>query len=228
MRALSSWRLWVFMSGAALMLAFGIARRDRIAKIFGSSESAVPKALRPDADVLPPTNLSQEPPLNSVASKGDSSEEAAAPDPQETHKVLSSDEEVQSWGAPVIEGNVRLEDSRLAHQAVYRTKLKYPLIMVQQIWKTSDAEPKVKDYVGERKMVADHLVVRLRDVQDLAVFEQKIARDGMSLRKQMYAGGLYLVSFPLENIDTYQIMQRRLMELPEVKSVTPDIYGRGF
>jgi hypothetical protein len=227
-KASSSWRLWVFMSGAALMLAFGIARRDRIAKIFGSSQGVVPKELRPDADVLPATNLSQEPPLNAAASKGDSTEEAATPDPQETHKVLSSDEEVQSWGAPVIEGNVRLEDSRLAHQAVYRTKLKYPLIMVQQIWKISVAEPKVKDFVGERKMVADHLVVRLRDVQDLAVFEQKIARDGMSLRKQMYAGGLYLVSFPLETIDTYQIMQRRLMELPEVKSVTPDIYGRGF
>jgi hypothetical protein len=221
------WRLWISWGVAALTLAYGISRRDQIAKIYGDSESAAPATPR---QAEPPSlaKPAEETPLSSVVSKSESETVVGDSDPQDSQKVLSADEEVQSWGEPVIEGEVRLEDSRLAHQAVYRTQLKYPLIMVQQIWQISASDPKVKDYVGERKMVADHLVVRLRDVQDLAVFEQKIAREGMSLRKQMYAGGLYLVSFPIENIDTYQSMQRRLMALPEVKSVTPDIYGRGF
>lgn len=228
MKNLSSWRSWLIFGGIAIVIAFGIARRDRIGKIFGITQNAAPNPTQAVSGLSSSKNLPQDFPSNSETPRSESGDVAADSDSRQTHKVLSPDEEVLSWGEPVIEGEVRLEDLRFAHQAVYRTQLKYPLIMVQQIWQMSESDPKRKDYVGERKMVADHLVVRLRDAEDLSSFEQKIAREGMSLRKQMYAGGLYLISFPLENINTYQEMQRRLMALPEVKSVAPDIYGRGF
>jgi hypothetical protein len=227
-KALSSWRLWMFVSGAAIMLAFAIARRDRIAKVFVHDKNSSTESTSLAEAEQPALRDTEDRPSNLSAGPSGPQEAPTSADPEATHKVLSPDEEVKSWGPPILEGELRIEDSRLARQAIYRTQLKYPLIMVQQIWQISETDPKVKDYVGERKMVADHLVVRLRDVKDLEIFQQKIAREGMSLRKQMYAGGLYLVSFPIGDIGTYQLIQQRLMALPEVKSVTPDIYGRGF
>ncbi|MEO5668866.1 MAG: hypothetical protein ABIR96_12470 [Bdellovibrionota bacterium] len=151
-----------------------------------------------------------------------------SPSTTEPAKILSPQEEVASWGKPLFEGNVRIDASRVAHQKIYRTKLKYPLIMVQQMWNATGGDLRPEDYIGERKMVADHFMVRLRDTQDFSQFEQIVEGRGMSVRKQMYANGLYLVSFPLEGVDTFQKIQKQLSEMPEVRSVTPDIFGRGF
>lgn len=141
---------------------------------------------------------------------------------------VSPSEEVQSWGKPLYEGEVALPESRRAHHAIYRTKMKYPLMLVQQLWRVSESDPLQKEYVGERKMIADHLLVRLRDDTDSSVFEGRIQAEGMSLRKKMYTQGLYLVSFPIEGVDTLQKMQSVLLQMPEVSSANPDIFSRGF
>jgi|GEM_PF-2615502 len=160
----------------------------------------------------------------------DSAPEASrAPEPSpQAQRRLSPDEEVQSWGAPILEGEVKLDASRSASVRIYRTPMKYPLIMVQELWSVSSSDPSARQWLGERKMVADHLLVRLHDGHDLAAFESQIAREGMRVRKKMYARGLYLVSFPVEAVDSFQKTQKRLSEMPEVRSATPDIFGRGF
>ena len=143
-------------------------------------------------------------------------------------KRMTPDEEVRSWGKPLMEGEVALPESRRAYHAIYRTSMKYPLMLVQQLWRVSPLDPLQKEYLGERKMIADHLLVRLHETADAAAFEQKLGGQGMELRKKMYTEGLYLVSFPLEGVDTLQRMQAILSQMPEVSSANPDIFSRGF
>jgi hypothetical protein len=210
---------WLLVAGALALVVvlFGL-RREAAAPLAEDSPGAgraSPVVADPDA-VAPPSAL----------------ETLTTPEPEAAieapPEIRSDDPDVKSWGKPILVGDVRLPDDRVARQKIYRTQQKYPLMMQQQIWKTVPGRSQVGEYLGERKMVADHLVVRLKDPDAAASFESRLPAGGLTVRKRMYANDMYLVTFPVSSAQDFQRAQDYLSSLPEVSSVNPDIFGRSF
>jgi hypothetical protein len=127
----------------------------------------------------------------------------------------------------LFEGEVELDENRLAFQQVFEDKTqKYPLTLVQRLWRISPQDPTYKEYLGERKMVADHLLVKLHSPSQEALFESHVLSFGMRIRKKMLSGALFIVEFDLDAHDALQKAKKRLLELPEVRSVSPDFMSQ--
>lgn len=178
-------------------------------------------------DVQDLSNPSAEPQAEKVtevsASEIQKSREEVSPTLVQTPTSLPDTSAPQA----LFEGEVELDENRLAFQQVFEDKTqKYPLTLVQRLWRTSPKDPTYKEYLGERKMVADHLLVKLHSPSQEAIFESHVLSFGMRIRKKMLSGGLFIVEFDLDSQDALQKAQKRLLGLPEVRSVSPDFISQ--
>lgn len=177
-----------------------------------SLNSSVKSSVAPDLSLDDSENpLKTEEASSSLTSSAQSSAEASV------GKVEES----------LFEGEVELDENRLAFQQVVKNpKKKYPLTLNQQVWRVSRTDPTKKEYLGERKMVADHLLVKLHSTNQSAEFESHITSFGMKIRKKMSGSGIFIVEFEMNSHDALQKAQKRLLGLPEVRSVSPDFISK--
>lgn len=126
----------------------------------------------------------------------------------------------------IMQGEVELEENRFALQEVYENKSrKYPLRLIQKIWEQSPQDPNQKNYLGERTMVADHLLIRLHNNADSQNFESRLKGLGYKIRKKTMSA-LYIVSFEFDSHDTLQQKQKQLKEWPEIRTISPDYINK--
>jgi hypothetical protein len=202
-----------------IYLALGLIALLAIGSFFfadielGSQEQALPQSIEQSAQ----QNSRAE---NNVEKKTSSERDLQSQSQTQAKKTLP--EEI------LFEGEVFLDETRLAFQQIKKTSFKYPFLATQELWAVLPQDPFYKEYLGRREMVADHLLVKLYAAEQKAQFESSLASMGMKIRLEMNGEDLFLVEFPLAELDSLQNAQKRLLSLPEVRSVLPDFLSDGF
>ena len=77
------------------------------------------------------------------------------------------------------------------------------------------------DYYRQSAMVADHLVVKLKENIDAEQWEKEIQNQGLSIRKQEHDVPVYLISFPPETFVEYK---EQLLQNTKVAYAEPDYF----
>ena len=114
-----------------------------------------------------------------------------------------------------------LKDSIKSKITVIATdKFKYQNVRIEQIYEVD--EDSNEELLITRAMVADHVIVKVKDHVNQNELQEVVDNHGLKIRKKMYSENTYLVETPTADVNSVYEALARLMPEEKVKHSDPD------
>jgi hypothetical protein len=131
--------------------------------------------------------------------------------PEEFHKsVLGSDKILEIQETLDASGRIR----QLA--LIERPRFKYRLLVSEVVL---DSQGHI---VSREEKIADHLMVRLKDINELESFQKDLAELGAQIRQVKENSGIYLVQFDGKTLGAIEKMKSAIMNTGKVQFAEED------
>ena len=107
---------------------------------------------------------------------------------------------------------------------IFKTGMKYPFVRVIEVVKTDSAG---ETPIRRSAMVADHILVRVKDPSHLAELEKLASETGARVTKKLPLSGIYFVEFNPSPAGKYKEVEEKLRAREDIFEVNSDYIVSG-